>query len=227
MTGFQLATTIGLPTTALVVMVFLLVIARPDRDPEGNGVYGAYLATASVISLYVLLISAAALGEAVTQDLVGSAQSSALDGASPTSSYFLLQLLQGGEASIAIYAVIAALAAIIYLFHHRRRAELRASANFSGSAAARVDRAADAAICFTMIVLMFIGALVAAAAGYTFFSPPNHRDEIRDLSGGQLLSYGGLVVVAFFIFRARFWGIRGQDPEAGDGEPPLAELSER
>ena len=151
MTGFQLATTIGLPTTALVVMVFFLVIARPDRDHEGNGVYAAYLATASVISLCVLLISATA----------------------------------------------------------------------------RVDRAADAAICFTMIVLMFIGALVAAAAGYTFFSPPNHRDEIRDLSGGQLLSYGGLVVVAFFIFRARFWGIRGQDPEAGDGEPPLAELSER
>lgn len=39
MTGFQLATTIGLPTTALVVMVLLLVIARPDRDPEGNSVY--------------------------------------------------------------------------------------------------------------------------------------------------------------------------------------------
>ena len=158
---------------------------------------------------------------------IGSAQASALDGTSPTSSYFVLQLLQGGEASIAIYAVIAALAAITSVFHHRRRAELRANASFSGSAAARVDRAADAAICFTMLALMFIGGLVAAAAGYTFFSPPNHGDEVRDLAGGQLLSYGGLVVIAFLIFRARFWGIRRQEPEANDGEPPLAELSEQ
>ena len=78
-----------------------------------------------------------------------------------------------------------------------------------------------------MLVPMFIGALVAAAAGYTFLSPPNHGDEVRDLAGGQLLSYGGLVVIAFFIFRARFWSIRGLDPEADNGEPPLAELSEQ
>ena len=78
--------------------------------------------------------------------------------------------------------------------------------------------------------MLSIGLAASTVAGTNiviFLAPPNHGDFARDIAGGTALSYGLIALVAFFIFRARFWGIRGQEPEANDGEPPLAELSEQ
>lgn len=232
MTGFQIAATIGIPVTVLVVLVLLIAVARPDRDPDGDGLYAVYLAAVSVTTLYMMLVSLAALGEGISEHFAISEQESSLIGETgSSSSYFILGLVQGSDASIAAFAALALFGAIGFGFHHQRRAELRTKLEFTGSAAERVDRAHDAAVCFAMIVLIFIGALIAGVAGYTFFAPPNHGDTVRDVAGGQLLSYGLLVLVAFLIFRSRFWAIRGGRPES-DGEDddinrvPVVEIDE-
>jgi hypothetical protein len=130
-----------------------------------------------------------------------------------SSSYFAFGLMEGSDASIAAFAALTLFAGIGFGFHHQRRAELRTKAGFSESAAARVDRAYDAAACFAMIVLIFLGGLIADLAAYTFFAPPQNGDVVRDISGGQALANGALVVAAWLIFRARFWSIRGGRPD--------------
>ena len=47
MNAYQLATPVGIPITVLVVFANLAIAARPDRDPDGNGVYALYLGLAS------------------------------------------------------------------------------------------------------------------------------------------------------------------------------------
>jgi hypothetical protein len=66
---FQAATTIGMPITVVIVMVLLIVVARPDRDPDGDGLYAVYLATVSLTTLYILLVSATGLAESIARTL--------------------------------------------------------------------------------------------------------------------------------------------------------------
>ena len=47
MNAYRLATLVGIPITVLVVFAILAVAARPDRNPDGNGVYAVYLGLAS------------------------------------------------------------------------------------------------------------------------------------------------------------------------------------
>jgi hypothetical protein len=122
------------------------------------------------------------------------------------------------------------LAGIGFGFHHQRRAELRTTAQYVDSTAERIDHAYDAAVCFAMVVLILVSGLSAGLAGYTFFSPPGHGDVVRDVAGGQALTYGGLALAAWLIFRARFWAIRGGRPdrEIDDNldDPRVAEVED-
>ncbi len=225
MSAFQLTTIVGIPLAVLFVAVVLLGFARPDRD-EDHGIYASYLALASVFSLYVGVLAVAALGEAIGQHLaVGDDPSRDLmndDGVWRT--YFQL-VANGGPSTIAAFATLTALMAGVFTYHARRRREL-AAAEHPHLAIARIDRAYRASVCFAMVSLIAIGALVAGSAGYDFLAEPvGSSGEFRDQSMATLLAFGGLVLAAGLVLRANLWAMRGGAGEA-EGEPELADLED-
>jgi hypothetical protein len=99
---------------------------------------------------------------------------------------------------------------------------------FAYQAPSFADAGDRGAVCFAMVSLAAVAAVVAGAAGYNFFSQPiaaGNGDRIRDLAMGSLLSYGGLVLVAGLVFRTNFWAIRGND-ETPDDDPTPTEVGE-
>lgn len=213
MSELQFASVIAIPLSVLLVAVALIAFARPDPNA---GPYAAYLALMSLLSLYLLLLALAATGEAIGQHLVvgddpfrsGIGSSGALD------TYYSL-FANGGAAAIAGFATVAVVAGAAFVFHRRRHAELLTAAP-EGGTVDRVDRAYRGAVCFAMVSLAVVAAVIAGTAGYNFFSQPiasADGDRIRDLAMGSLLSYGGLVLVAGLVFRANVWAIRGNDEE--------------
>jgi hypothetical protein len=223
--AFQLTTIIGVPLVVLFVTVVLLAFARPDRD-EDNGPYAAYLALASVFSLYLGLLALAATGEAVGQYLaVGNAGPGDLVGPNTFRTYFSL-MSDGGPAAIAAFATLTVLMAAVFAYHARRRSELTEAADAS-PVIGRVDRSYRAGVCFAMLSLVGIGAVVAGSAGYDFFAEPvGASDAVRDLAMGSLLAYGGLILVAGGVFRTNVWAIRGRDAADDDGEPKVADVAD-
>ena len=125
MSAFQATSIIGVPLAVLFVTIVLLAFARPDRD-EDNGVYAAYLAVASIFSLYLGLLALSALGEAITQYLVVGTDPSNNELGNQVSARAYLTLVAGGNgaASIAGFATLAGLMGIVYAYHARRRSEL-------------------------------------------------------------------------------------------------------
>ena len=229
MSAFQLTSIIGIPLAVLFVTVVLLAFARPDRD-EDNGAYAAYLALASVFALYLGLLALAALGEAITQYLVVSdgTQNDLFNSSSVFRTTFSLTS-GGGPSAIAAFATLTVLMAAAFSYHARRRTELAASGS-THPAIVRIDRAYRGGVCFAMLALIAIGALVAGSSGYDFFAEKiGSTDELRDLAMGSLVSYAGLVLVAGAIFRMNVWGIRGgggPTDETDDDEPELADVED-
>jgi hypothetical protein len=213
MSELQFASVIAIPVSVLLVAVTLIAFARPDAD---EGPYAAYLALVSLLSLYLLLLALAALGEAIGQHLVvGDDPYRSGIGSSGSLDVYYSLFTNGGAAAIAGFATVAAVAAAAFGFHRRRRTELLSDA-VTGGTVDRIDRAYRGAVCFAMVSLAAVAAVVAGTAGYNFFSQPiaiADGDRIRDLAMGSLLSYGGLVLVAGLVFRANFWAIRGNDEE--------------
>jgi len=225
-TELQVISVIGIPVTVLLVAVTLIAIARPDPD---DGPYAAYLALASLLSIYLLLLALAATGEALAQHLVmGDDDPLRSDIGSVGSLGIYYSLFStGGAAAIAGFAAVAAAAGGSFGFHHRRRSELLLEAP-AGGTVDRIDRAYRGAVCFAMVSLGLVAALLVGAASYTFFSQPivgPDGDRLRDLAMGSLLSYGALVLVAGLVFRANVWAIRGND-ETPDDDVTLAEMGE-
>lgn len=228
MSAFQLTSIIGVPLAVLFVTVVLLAFARPDRD-EDNGAYAAYLALAAVFSLFVGLLAVAALGEAITQHLVVGDHGAGdlLSGASSYRTYISLTV-GGGPSTIAAFATLTVLMGAAFSYHARRRTEL-AAAESTHPTIGRIDRAYRAAVCFAMLTLIAIGALVAGSGGYDFFAEKiGSTDKVRDLAMGSFLSYAGLVLVAGIVFRLNVWSIRGgrQGWDDDIDRVPLVELDE-
>ncbi len=224
MSALQITSIIGIPLAVLFVTVVLLAFARPDRD-EDNGVYAAYLAVASIFSLYLGLLALSALGETITQYLVVGTDPSNSDVANPVAGRAALNLVVGanGAESIAAYATLTGLMGIAYAYHARRRSELGTSERASPTVG-NVDRAYRAGVCFAMLSLIGVGALIAGASGYDFFSQPvGSTDQVRDYSMGSFVTYGALILVAGAIFRLNVWGIRGGDT-TDDEEPEPADV---
>ena len=224
MSAFQITSIIGIPLAVLLVTVVLLAFARPDRD-EDNGPYAVYLALASVFSLYLGLLALAALGEAITQYLVAGdgGQNDLLDSASGFRTYFSL-MSRGGPSSIAAFATLTVLMAAAFTYHARRRTELEAS-DSTHPAIRRVDRAYRGGVCFAMLSLIAIGALVAGSSGYDFFAEKvGSTNDVRDLAMGSFVAYGALVLVSGAVFRLNVWGIRGGDTT--NNEPELADVED-
>jgi hypothetical protein len=224
MSSLQIVSVIGIPITVLLVAVALIAFARPDAD---DGPYAAYLALASLFSLYMLLLMLGALGESIGQHLVlGSDQAPEFDSPGALSTYYSL-FTNGGAIAIAAFATVAAVMGGSFVFHSRRRAEFLTD-SAENESIGRIDRAYRAGVCFAMLALAAVAALVAGAAGYTFFSEPIAAalaDQNRDLAMGSLLAYGGLVLVAGLIFRAHFWAIRGND-ETPEPEVTVTEFGD-
>ncbi|MEP6624961.1 MAG: hypothetical protein ABJC79_10990 [Acidimicrobiia bacterium] len=226
MSAFQLTAIIAVPLTILLVTIVLLAFARPDRD-EDNGAYASYLALASVFSLYLGLLALAALGEAVTQYLVvgDSDARDLLNTPSTFRTYFSL-MSTGGPSAIAGFATLTALMAVAFSYHARRRTELTASSG-NHPTIDGINRAYRASVCFAMISLIAIGAVVAGSAGYDFFAERiGSTDELRDQAMGSLLAYGGLVLLAGVVFRRNIWDIRGGNEVADDGPPEPTEVED-
>lgn len=224
MSAFQLTTIVGVPLAVLLISVVLLAFTRPDRD-NVNGIYAVYLALASVFTLYLGLLALAALGEAVSQHLVvgDSPASDLLPNQGSLRTYFSL-VAGGGASTIAAFATLTALMGIAFAYHARRRVELATSATESPTIS-QVDRAYRGSVCFAMLSLVAIGAMVAGSAGYDFFAEPvASSDRLRDLAMGSFVSYAGLIVVAGIVFRVNVWAIRGNDDDIN--RVPVVEIDE-
>lgn len=219
----QIASLINSPFTILVIFAILVAAARPDRDPEGEGLYAVYLAGASIASLYIGLVAAASLGQAITRFQVGNTPGNQTLNSTAPYGYFFDD---ASASTIAAYGTVVVIAAIVFGFHAQRRRELGQGDRPPDDVVERVERAYLAGVCFAMVSLALTAAIGAGSSAVTFFSPPNHGDYARDLAGGTLLSDGGLVLVAFLIFRSRFWAIRRGQLEHDGEEPdlPLADL---
>lgn len=223
MSELQFISVIGVPVSVSLVAVALIAMTRPDPD---EGPYAAYLALVSLLSLYLLLLALAATGEALAQHLVLGDRdplSSDLGSGGSLDVYFTL-FTNGGAAAIAGFASVAVVAGGSLAFHQRRRTELLTEA-LDGDTVDRIEGAYRGAVCFAMVSLGLVAALVAGAAGYNFFAQPiasPDGDRIRDLAMGTLLSYAALVLVAGLVFRANFWAIRG-NPVTPDDDLALAE----
>jgi hypothetical protein len=210
--AFQVSSFVGIPITVVLVAVVLIALARPDGE---DTVYAAYLALASLLSLYLLLVALAGTAEGITRQIVVGDHRSEFgnDIATP-----VLSLFSGDDpgGAIAAFATTAVLMGASLGFHQRRRTELASTGDASVD---DIDRAYRAGVCFTMVTVIAGAAFIAGTAGYEFFHQPvaGAGDQVRDVSMGLLLSYGGLVLVAGLIFRANVWAIRGNDesPEVG------------
>ena len=215
---------IGIPVTVLLVAVTLIAIARPDPD---DGPYAAYLALASLLSIYLLLLALTATGEALGQHLVmGDDDPFRSDIGSVGSLSIYYSLFTTGGAARSPGSPPSR-------WWQAGRSVPPPAPRGAARRRPEADRRAHrprlpGAVCFAMVSLALVAALVAGAAGYTFFSQPvsiANGDRIRDLAMGSLLSYGGLVLVAGLVFRANVWAIRGND-EAPDDDVTLAEMGD-
>jgi hypothetical protein len=213
---------IAIPFAILVVFLVLVVIARPDRDENGDGLYSVYLSAVGVIALYLVLVFGAtcvgAIAERVlvdyppqnSQDLGTFDQggfSSPLIGISGVASNGADQAVQTAVAS----GLLAIGAAIVLGFHLRRRRELVSGGDFDGSAAARVDRAYLAAVAFLVVVVGVAALGIAGYGAFRIIAPDvtGRLDDFERQQGlAQLLSFGALVAICIFLFRRSFWDIR-------------------
>jgi hypothetical protein len=109
----------------------------------------------------------------------------------------------------------------VFVYHRQRRAELGNGA--PDGVLVRVDRVYAAAVCLAMVQVALVAAVFVGSAGYHFFgSPITDTGANRDLAMVNLVAFGALLVVAAWVFRAHFWGIRGGD-DADDGPIPADE----
>jgi hypothetical protein len=221
--ALQLTTFVGLPLVIVFVASVLLAFARPDRG-DGDGLYASYLAVARLFGVYMGLLAAAGLAEAISQRIVLGEPAGEANQFSGLSRIYTSLIDDGGGAPIGAFATLLVLMIVVYVYHARRASEL---ATEQDPAAIRVERAYAGAVCFAMLSLVISAGLVAGAAGYDFFSEPiaTSNDHLRDLAMGALLVYGGLVLVAGLIFRANVWAIRGND-ETPDDDVTVTEIGE-
>ncbi len=207
MNPFQYISDVGAPEAILLVFVLLMAAARPDRDPDGDGLYAVYLSGACLAALYSLLIFGAGLIEAVAEVFARDSDRSTL-GASLN---FDFPTGDSNHAAIGAVSVALVLAAIVYGFHTQRRRELHSSGSDATSASSRVGRAYLASVCFAMVVVILRSGLMAGNAVVEFLDPTD--DHSKDLAAGTLIGYGLAALVAFLIFRTHFYAIRGRSPD--------------
>lgn len=221
----------GVSMLALVAFVVFVLVARPDRDPDGDGLYSVYLSTISIASLYlVLTFGVMAADTGVQAIIVDFGRRGIEDFGSPG---FLTVLGGFASASTADDAVTSAVvtgllalaAGVVLTFHLRRRAELLGRGRVAGTAADRVDRAFLGGVCF---VVATIGITAFGLAGFGAFRiiAPDITGEIesfeREQGISQLIAYGLLVGICIGVFRRCFWSMRRTDGPDAD-EPELIE----
>jgi hypothetical protein len=222
--AFDLISYAGIPLTVLLVAVVLTGFARPDRVPDGT--YTAYLGFAQILSLYTLLLALTATAEAVAEHLVVG-DGTPLTGSSPFSNLPVTTAQDGDLAPAIAAGAVAIVMVVVFVFHARRRAELRIEAD---PGVAGIDRAYRATVCFAMASLAIVAAMAGGNGAYRFIARPvGISDQARDLAGFAMVIYGALLVATFVIFRAHFWDIRpgrGND-EVDDGGVATVEGSDR
>jgi hypothetical protein len=71
-----------------------------------------------------------------------------------------------------------------------------------------------------MVQVALVAAVFVGSAGYHFFgSPITDTDANRDLAMVNFVAFGALLLVAAWVFRTHFWGIRGGDDGGADPVP--------
>ena len=216
---------VSVPVTVLLVLVLLLVAARPDRDDTGDGLYATYLSVVGVSALYLVLVFGVTCLSAVVQRVVVDQPVRNSQGISDVPFSGVASLVYGTEPNnpdqLVQTAVLAGLltlgAAFVFVFHLRRRQELAASEGFAGSAAARVDRAYVGAVSF---VAVLVGITALGFAGYGVFriiapDVTGSNSSFEEQQGvAELVAFGALLAFSIVLFRTHFWEMREHDDPA-------------
>jgi hypothetical protein len=236
--SFSNVAEIVVPLTILVVYLALVLLARPDRDEEGNGLYASYLGLVGVTSMYALLTfgvaALAALGELILVDRSGIRDEFGSGFTTPggalgiLSGYSSLNTDSEVQAALVLGLALTAAAAIVFVYHLRRREELAITDGYDGSAPDRIDRVYRATLAFVAVTVGIIAVGWVGDAVYRLLAEPDTtgvtREVVRDRATVQLVAYGALVAATIALFRSSFWAIRGDTH--GEADEDLVEMGD-
>jgi hypothetical protein len=207
-----------LPIGFLVLAVLVLAGGRGEVDDSGRRTYALYLGVVSFIALFTALVGFTGVVNAVMDKVVDEPDEEEVVVDNDDGIDFDFDTGTGGDENdqIARDAVQAGLVAVVALgvlaFHLRRRRELVVSADFTGTAAWRVDRAYLYAVCFTAVLIFLFASAIALYAVFRVIAPDvtGSGDSAleRQLGLQQLVTLGFLAAVAGAIF---WWSWRGAE----------------
>ncbi|MGH9025614.1 MAG: hypothetical protein ACRDWD_05770 [Acidimicrobiia bacterium] len=201
-----------LPIGFLVLAVLVLAGGRGEVDDTGRRTYALYIAVVSFIALFTALVGVTGVVNAVMDKVVDETESEDIVLDDDQGSDLDLEIETGGGgdendqiARDAVQAgLVGAVALAVLAFHLRRRRDLVAPADFTGSAAWRVDRAYLYAVCFTAVLIFLFASAVALYAVFRVIAPDvtgsGDGDLERQLGIQQLVTLGFLSTFAGVIF---------------------------
>lgn len=206
-----------LPIGFLVLAVLVLAGGRGEVDDSGRRTYALYLGVVSFIALFTALVGFTGVVNAVMDKVVDEPDGEVVVDDDQGGIDFDFDTTGGDENDqIARDAVQAGLVGVFALgvlaFHLRRRRDLVAPADFTGSAAWRVDRAYLYAVCFTAVLIFLFAGAIALYAVFRVIAPDvtGSGDSAleRQLGLQQLVTLGFLATAAGGIF---WWSWRGAE----------------
>jgi hypothetical protein len=201
-----------LPIGLLVLVVLVLAGGRGEVDDTGRRTYALYIAVVSFVALFTAVVAFTALVNAVMDKVVDEPERGdrVEDVAEESGIDIEIDAGAGGDendriAREAIQAgLVGAVALGILAFHLRRRHDLVVPADFSGSAAWRVDRAYLYAVCFTAVVIFLFATSIGLYAVFRVIAPGvtggADEDLERQLGIQQVVTLGFLSATTAFIF---------------------------
>lgn len=212
-----------LPIGLLVLAILVLAGGRGEVDDTGRRTYSLYVAVVSFVTIFTALVAFTAIVNSVMDKVVDEPQTDDVifeDGQNGGFD-FEFGTGDGGDendriARTSVQAgLVGAVALGVLVFHVRRRRDLVAPADFTGSAAWRVDRAYLYAVCFTAILVFLFAAAIALYAVFRVIAPGvtggADEDLERQLGIQQLVTLGFLSAVAGGIF---LWSWRHAEASA-------------
>ena len=221
---------LGVPAVILIpATIIVLVAGRREADEDRHRAEARYLGALCLLSIFVALAGVYAAVSELAQFVIPA--NHRFGGASP------LGIGNGGGFETGnnviwrgfVQALLVLLVAgAIFLFHWRRRRELRANPGFPGSAATRVDVAHIYAACFVAAVVILLALSVGLYALFRVAAPGvatfQGGSSVRERGLAQALSLLALGLGAFGVFRLH-WSQRPDVERVRVDAPPPAPVA--